>query len=144
MPVIITLIIAIFLILISWTWNNLGNIDKTKKVVTIVVSLFVIAIITLIIFNISKASVNYKSEEEVSVVRVVLVILFTFVNGLVVMPSIAKTLNKINNNEITKEQAGKRFLITGIIFIIVLIIECGYLTSIQKGILDIYNGAKKQ
>ncbi len=143
MPVIITLIIAIFLILISWTWNNLGNIDKTKRVITIIVSLIIIAIITLIVFNISKSSVNYKSEEEVSAVRVVLVILFTFVNGLVIMPSIAKTLNSINNKEITKEQAGKRFLIAIVIFIIVLIFECGYLTSIQNGILDIYHGAKK-
>ncbi|MBR0350862.1 MAG: hypothetical protein IJH76_03470 [Clostridia bacterium] len=143
MPVIITLIIAIFLILISWTWNNLGNIDKTKKIITIVISLIVIAIITLIVFNISKSSVNYKSEEEVSAVRVVLVTLFTFVNGLVIMPSIAKTLNKINNKEITKEQAGKRFLIAIAVFVIVLIIECGYLTSIQNGILDIYHSAKK-
>ena len=143
MPVIITLIIAIFLILISWTWNNLWNIDKTKRVITIVISLIVIAIITLIVFNISKSSVNYKSEEEVSAVRVVLVTLFTFVNGLVIMPSIAKTLSKIKNKEITKEQAGKRFLIAIAVFVIVLIIECGYLTSIQNGILDIYHSAKK-
>lgn len=143
MPVIITLIIAIFLILISWTWTNLGNIDKTKKVITIIVALIVMIIITLIIFNISKSNVNYKSEEEVSAVRTVLVILFSFINGLFVMPSLAKTFAKINDKEISREQANKRLLVTILIFVVLLVIECGYLKSIQTGILDIYHGAKK-
>ena len=143
MPVIITLIIAIFLILISWTWTNLGSIDKTKKVITIIVGLIIMIIITLIVFNISKTNVNYDSEEEVSAIRTVLVILFSFINGLFVMPSFAKTIAKINSKEISKEQANKRFLIAIIIFIIVLFIECGYLKSIQNGILDIYHNAKK-
>ena len=28
MPAVITLIIAIFLMLISWTWHNLGNMEN--------------------------------------------------------------------------------------------------------------------
>ena len=31
MPIIITIMIAMFLILISWTWHNLGDIEKIKK-----------------------------------------------------------------------------------------------------------------
>ena len=143
MPVIITLIIAIFLILISWTWHNLGNIDKTKKVITIIASLIIMYVITLIIFNISKINVDYKSEEEMIAVRNVLVLLFTFINGLIVMPSFGKIINRVKENEITKEQASKKFLITLAIFIIVLFFECGYLKDTQKGILDIYNQAVK-
>ncbi|MBR3254725.1 MAG: hypothetical protein IKF97_00635 [Clostridia bacterium] len=143
MPVIITLIIAIFLILISWTWHNLGNIDKTKKVITIIASLIIMYVITLIIFNISKINVDYKSEEEMIAVRNVLVLLFTFINGLIVMPSFGKIINRVKEKEITKEQASKKFLITLAIFIIVLFFECGYLKDTQKGILDIYNQAVK-
>lgn len=143
MPVIVTLIIAIFLILISWTWHNLGNINKTKKVITIIVSLIIMYIITLIIFNISKTGVNYKNDEEMAAVRNVLVLLFTFINGLIIMPSFAKTVNRINDKEIKKEQASRKFLIALVLFIIVLIIECGYLKNIQNGILDIYNSAAK-
>lgn len=143
MPVIITLIIAIFLILVSWTWHNLGNIDKTKKVGTIIVLLIIMMIITLIVFNISKTNVNYKTEEEMASVRNVLVILFTFINGLIIMPSFAKTISKINDKEITKEQASKRFIIALVIFVVILFIECGYLKDIQNGILNIYHNAKK-
>ena len=32
MPIIITIMIAMFLILISWTWHNLGDIEKIKKI----------------------------------------------------------------------------------------------------------------
>lgn len=143
MPVIITLIIAIFLILVSWTWHNLGSIDKTKKVITIVVSLIVMLIITFVVFNISKSNVDYKTEEEIAPVRNVLVILFTFINGLIIMPSFAKTIGKMNDKEITKEQASKRFIIALVVFIVILFIECGYLKDIQNGILNIYHNAKK-
>ena len=34
MPIIITIMIAMFLILISWTWHNLGDIEKIKKIIT--------------------------------------------------------------------------------------------------------------
>ena len=141
MPVIVTLIIAIFLILISWTWNNLGNIDKTKKIITIVISLILMFFVTFIIFNISKQDIQYGSNEQMEVVRNVLVILFTIINGLIVMPFVAKTINKVYEKEIEKEQASKRLIAILVIFIIVVILECGYLKSIQQEILKIYNHA---
>ena len=75
MPVIITLIIAMFLILISWTWHNLSGIDKTKKILTIVISLIVVFIITFIQFNISKEGwknkhLNSKKENIYTIINV--------------------------------------------------------------------------
>ena len=34
MALIIGIIIVIYLVLIAWTWNNLGGIAKTKKLLT--------------------------------------------------------------------------------------------------------------
>ena len=141
MPVIITLIIAIFLILISWTWHNLGNIDKTKKILTIVISLILIFIVTFIVFNISKEGVQYESQQQMGDVQNVLVVLFTFINGLLIIPAIAKTLNKIFENEIDKNKAQQRFITIFVIFIIIMIFECGYMKNIQQDILKIYNDA---
>ena len=141
MPVIITLIIAIFLILISWTWHNLGNIDKTKKILTIVISLILIFIVTFIVFNISKEGVQYESQQQMGDVQNVLVVLFTFINGLLIIPAIAKTLNKIFENEIDKNKAQQKFIIIFVIFIIIMIFECGYMKNIQQDILKIYNDA---
>ena len=133
MPVIITLIIAIFLILISWTWHNLGNIDKSKKIITIIITLIILSIITFIIFNISKS--------EMESVRNVLVFVFTLINGLITMPAIAKMLRRIDENDIEKDEASKKFILILVIFIIIIIFECGYLKNIQQEILNIYTKA---
>ena len=85
MPVIITFVIAMFLILLSWTWHNLGNIPQNTKIGTIAISLVIIAFITFLIFNISKNGVQYDSEESMNSVRNVLVLVFTIINGLIIM-----------------------------------------------------------
>ncbi|MBO6232536.1 MAG: hypothetical protein J6N78_00485 [Clostridia bacterium] len=141
MPVIITFVIAMFLILLSWTWHNLGNIPQNTKIGTIAISLVIIAFITFLIFNISKNGVQYDSEESMNSVRNVLVLVFTIINGLIIMPTFAKTLGRINNREIEKEQARSHFVFIFIVFIIALVIECSYLKGVQQGILDIYNNA---
>lgn len=138
MPIIIALIIAIFLILISWTWHNLGSIEKSRKTIIIIVALIVLLIVTLVVFNISKRDLPYKNHEEADAVRNILVILFTFINGIIVMPAIAKVINKVNEKEIDANQATKRMFLILIIFVIILIFECGYLKDIQKGILNMY------
>ena len=141
MPIIITIMIAMFLILISWTWHNLGDIEKIKKIITMIVLFVLIYIVTLIVFNISKSDILYNSKEAMENVKKILVLLFTMVNGLIIMPFIAKILNKISCNDIDYEDAKKSFLVIFILFIIVIIFECGYLKDIQNGILNVYNKA---
>ena len=141
MPVVIALIIVIFFVFVSWTWHNLGDIDRTRKILIITISLIVLFIITFIMFNISKQDISYNSEAEMNDVRNVLVILFTFINGLILMPIVAKTISKVRENEITTEQAKKRFIVILIVFVIILIFECGYMKNIQQQILNIYLNA---
>ena len=62
MVLIISIIIAIYVLLIAWVWNNLGTIDKTKKVLIILVGTVVVYLITLIVFNISKSGINYEEK----------------------------------------------------------------------------------
>lgn len=141
MPVIITIVIAMFLILISWTWHNLGEISQNTKIGTICISFLIVFFITFIVFNISKSGVQYDSEENMNYVRNILVIVFTIINGLIIMPAFAKTFGRINNKEIEKEQAQRHFIFLIVIFIIFMIFECNYLKGVQQGILDIYNSA---
>ena len=51
MPLIIIIIMAIYLVLIAWTWQSLGNIDKMKRVVLILIGIILSYIITLIYLN---------------------------------------------------------------------------------------------
>ena len=46
MAFIITISIVMYLINIAWTWKNLGELEKSKKVIFIVIGLVAIYIIT--------------------------------------------------------------------------------------------------
>lgn len=139
MTLIYIIIVAMYLILIAWTWQSLGNIEKRKKVVYIILGILLFFIITLIIFNISKNNVEYQKETIKNAVRNLLVLLFTAVNGIIFIPYVARILNKVEENEIEKEKLKIKAIVFIIVFIICVVIECGYLENIQNGIINIYN-----
>ena len=144
MPIIIIVIITIYLLLISLVWQNMGDIDKTKKIVFIAVGIIAVFLITLIIFNISKINIAYQNKESERAVRNLIVPLFTGLNSLVIMPYISKTLNRLNEKEIEKEKFSKRILVILIIFLICITFECGYFKDIQKGIIQISNSSSQK
>lgn len=139
MPLIIIIIMAVYLVLIAWTWYSLENIEKTKKIAVIAIGVFLTYIITLIIFSISKAGIDYGNIPNQSAMKNILVILFTGINGIVLLPYIAKILGKIKENEIEKDVVKRKIVILIIVFIICMFFECGYLKDTQKGMINIYN-----
>ena len=143
MIIIISIItIILFAVLGVYTWQKLGNIEKKTKIIYIVLGLLIVAFITLVLFNISSTNVDYEKIEMKNDIRKMLVLIFTPVNALFLMPSFAKILNEIKNNEIEKEKLKFRILRILIIFVIVLIIEYNYLVNTQIGILEIYKKQK--
>ena len=106
---IIALIIAtLFLVLLGWMWNNLGDIEKTTKCICIVGGLILTYILTFIIYSISKIGISYESKEVMKLIQNILMPLFTIINGYVILPYIV---------------------------VIVGIVEVSYLNNIQQGIL---------
>ena len=142
MTIIIIVTIIMFLVLIGWTWSNLASIDKNKKIGYILSSIAIMMIVTLIIFSISKIGINYENENMVGPVRILLVAVFTSLNGFVVIQYIARILGRTYEQTIEKEEANKKIAIILIIFIIIAIIECLYMKNIQNGILDMMNNLK--
>lgn len=142
MFLIIIVIIAIYAVSFAWTWHNLGAIDKPKKIVVIVIGNIIMYIVTIIIFNISNSGIYYNNTELQTAVRNTIVSIFTGINGIIVIPQIAKILEKIKENEIDRNLASKRFAIILIVFILCIIFEGGYIKDTQKGILNIYNSIK--
>ena len=141
MPVIIIITLAIFCVLIIGTWHYLGNIEKTKKIVFIIIGIFVSYLITVILFSISKSGVTYPSNEIEQMVQNMIVTIFTGLNGILVLPYLGRLWDKISEEEITKQQFQKRICILLIIAIIVFILEINYLKGVQNGILEIYQKA---
>ena len=109
---IIALIIAtLFLVLLGWMWNNLGDIEKTTKCICIVGGLILTYILTFIIYSISKIGISYESKEVMKLIQNILMPLFTIINGYVILPYIFKKLDQINNDEIEKEKLKKSIII---------------------------------
>lgn len=140
MALIIGIIIILLLVLLGWTWHNLGTIENKTKVICIVVGLVIVYIITFVIFSISKIGINYEDKEVLKTVQTIFVILFTIINGYILLPYIFKKLEQIDNDEIKKEKLIKGIVILVILFIFVAIFEVSYLGKIQIGILNMIKG----
>lgn len=128
----------VYFILIAWTWQSLGSIENAKKVVMILMGIILVYGITWIVFQTTKQGMDYQNIEMQNSVQNMLVAIFSGINGMIVMPQIAKILDKIQENEIEKEQLIKRIGILVIIFVICLMIERGYMRDTQEGILKVY------
>lgn len=144
MALVVLITILVYIILIVWTWHNLGFIEKTKKIAFIIIGILLTYIITQIIFQISKGDITYPNDEIAKQIRNAIVAIFSGINGLILMPIIAKNLDKINENEIEKEVVSKRFIIIFVIFIICTFIECGYMKTTQEGIINTYKTLEQE
>ena len=143
MAFIITISIIIYLINIAWTWKSLGDLSKSKKVAFIVIGLIAIYIITTIVFFISQNGVQYENEESIGTIKNVLVAIFAGINGIILLPQMAKILDKVKEGEIEKNQLRNRIILWLVVLLICLIFECGYMKDTQEGILEIYKSLKK-
>lgn len=140
--VVITLIIVYF-ILIAWTWQSLGSIEKMKKIAFILIGMILLYGITLVIFQTTKGEIDYQNLEMKNHVQSILVTIFTGMNGIIVLPQLGKILDKIKEEEIEKEKLFKRLFILMIVFVLCVIIERGYMRDTQEGILKIYYAIRK-
>lgn len=136
--IIITAMI-IYFILIAWTWQSLGFIERTKKIIFILMGIVLMYGITFIIFQIAQNGITYQNVKIQSNVQNVLVVIFTGINGIIIMPQVGKMLDKVREDEIKKEKLIKRIVVLMLIFILCLIFENGYMKNTQEGILKIYH-----
>lgn len=136
---IVSTAIIVYLILIAWTWQSLGLIERTKKLIFMVIGIILMYGITQFIFQIAKGGIDYQNVEMQKNVQNMLVGIFTGINGIIVMPQMAKMLDKIKEGQIKKEELIKRILILMTIFIVCLIFESGYMKDTQEGILKVYH-----
>ena len=136
-------IIVLFAVLIVWTWNNLYALSTKFKTLYEIIFILIMMIITLIIFYISKGSISYPNNDMIGYVRNELVLLFSPINGMVLMPYIAKKLSGIKEKNTDEEKTKRGIIIMLVIFVVILIIECIYLKKIQIGILKMLENLKQ-
>ena len=137
MPLIIIMIFILYSVVIGWTWNNLGDIDKIKKILIIAGEIFAICLITLIVYAISKNGIDYTNKDVEGNVKTVIVALFTGFNSLILLPFLNKQIIKLKEKETDEKSIIKKITIMFLIFIVCIIFECGYMKDTQKGILQV-------
>ncbi len=133
----------IYVILISWSWQNLGELEKTKKIIYLIIGIIVSYLITLIIFQIAKGSYAIEEADIQNRLQNIVVAIFTGINGMIIMPQIAKIIDKLKEEQIEKQDILKRVAIILVVFITCLVIEGGYMRDTQKGTLKIYQTVKE-
>lgn len=143
MTVILIIIAILFLVLIRWTWHNLGNIENKVKIPIIIGGIIILYGITFLIYNISKIGIQYESKEVMKSIQSIFVLLFTIVNGYILLPYIFKMIEQIYNKEINDEKIKKKIIIACIVFIVIVIFEYKYLGNSQLGILKVMENLKK-
>lgn len=139
MTIIMIAAIFIFIISIVWIWHNLGNIEKPRKILFIFIGLLIMYLITVLLYHLSSSDITYPSEEVQKTVSNTLILVFTGLNSLILLPFTANVFDKILEEEIEKNQAQKRFIVILIIFLVCIFVETGYLKDTQEGIINIYN-----
>ena len=81
MILIIITIVVMFLVLIFWSFTNLGKINIGKKILWMILLFGIVFLTTYVTFLISKSNIIYPSQEIMHSVQEVLVLLFSGVNG---------------------------------------------------------------
>ena len=143
MAFIITISIIIYLINIAWTWKSLGKLENSKKIAFIVIGLIIIYIITTIVFLISQNGIQYENKESIGTIKNILVGVFSGINALIILPQLAKILDKVKEGELEKNQIRNRVIILLVIVIICMIFECGYMKDTQEGIMKVYQALQE-
>ncbi len=144
MALIVITVIIIYFILIAWTWQSLSFVEIRKKVIFLIIGLVIMYGITLSIFQIAKKGINYENPEMQKEIQNILVAVFTGINGMILMPQIARIWDKIKTKEIEKEKVTKRIIILVILFMICLIFETNSMKGTQESILKMYGRLPKR
>ena len=133
MAVIFIIILILFLFLLRWMWLSLGSIEKITKIKCIICGLVILYVSTYIIYNISKIGITYDNKEAMKAIRTVFVMLFTIINGYIILPYTFRKLEQINNDEIEKGKIKKSIIILLVEFIILVIFEILYFRDLGTG-----------
>ncbi len=139
MTIITITTVILFIILIIWSWHSLEDIEKTTKILYLIVEIAITLIITYVIFIISQGNIQYPSEEIEKSIRTTLILLFAGVNGCILVPYTSKILAKVKQNEIDSKELRRKILIILVLIILIVLVEKNYMADTQDGILKVFN-----
>ena len=136
-PFIIIVVIALFMVLIGYTWYRLEAYEGMERVIISVVGILISWFITTMLFNLSAKGLDYTNLDFKNEVSKILILVFTPINWIVFMPYVGKIMSQYKFDEIEKIDLIKKSIIIIIVMIVISIAEFNFLKDIQTGIFEI-------
>ena len=124
-------VIAILLVYFSLE----KNMNKQKKIITIMASIGSVYIITLVVYLLSSIGVEKTSAAET--VRNAIIMAFVPVNVILFLPFLIRSFKKMQSKIITMDSLNRRVIAVAILAVIVLIAEGSYFRNYQKKLKEL-------
>lgn len=132
---ILIFIIILNVVTIVLTYHCLGDLLKKERLIFIVVGLAVMYALTSVVYWISTNGIEITEVSETG--KNLITLLFVPINGLVILPLLAKSYYKYKTGGLDKSVLLKRGTVLGVLLVIVLIFECIYFKNIQEQVVNL-------
>lgn len=116
-------------------YHNIPAFEKPQKVRLIAIGMIITLILTFILCNIVAGQIEGYQKELIRTTKNIAILLFSPINFIILIPYLGNILSKNKDEEIDDKQLKKRFVILGIITIVVIVVELGYIKNFYLGSL---------
>ena len=137
MPIILLFILILNIVAIVLMYYALGDLGKKEKLLYIVVGTAAMYILTSIVYWFSTRGIEVTEVSERG--KDLITFLFVPINGIIMLPLLAKSYNKLKYGNLDKSVFLKRGAVLAVILLIVLIVECIYFKNIQQEVVNMLN-----
>lgn len=135
MAVLLLFILIFNIVSIVLMYYCLGDIEKKEKIIFIAVGTGIMYILISIVYWISTMGIEITEVSETG--KNLITFLFVPVNGLIILPILAKSYVKLKYGNISNKVFANRILVLAVLLIIIFIIECNYFRQIQEQVVNL-------
>lgn len=130
-------IILLNVIAIALTYYCLDGLEKKDRVLFIAIGIAIMYMLTSFVYWLSTKGVEIKEVAEQC--KNLITFLFVPINGLIVLPILAKSYRKYKIGRLKADKLRNRGILLAILLLGVLIVECSYFKDIQIGVIQMLN-----
>lgn len=134
----IILIVSVILYVMSVVMinTNLYAFEKNEKIKFIVYGLISVCILTVILVTIASSGIKIENTSYLKTTKLTSILIFSPINSIMILPYVANAQNKYKQKILKDVQMKKRMIIFAVVVIIGAIIESGYITNFELGLLQ--------
>lgn len=137
MAIFLIFILIMNVVAIVLTYHCLADLTKKEKFIFIAVGVAIMYMLTSIVYWISTWKIEVTEVSETG--KNLITFLFVPVNGLIVLPLLAKSYVKFKFGSLNNTIFRNRIIVLAVLLLLVLAIECAYFKNIQTQVINLIN-----